>query len=56
MELVMIFASMAIICLGLAISGIIAEEYGYNTRAITGDAITTAFGFSLLALIGLLFV
>ena len=38
MELVMIFASMATICFGLAISGVIAEKRGYNTGAIAGDA------------------
>ena len=56
MELVMIFASMAVICFGLAISSVIAEKRGYNTKVIAGDAATTAVGFCMLALIGLLFV
>ena len=56
MELVMIFAGMATICFGLAISGVIAEKRGYNTGAIAGDATATAIGFGMLALVGLLFV
>ena len=36
MELVMIFAGMATICFGLAISGVIAEKRGYNTGALAG--------------------
>lgn len=56
MELVMIFAGMATICFGLAISGVIAEKRGYNTGAIAGDATATAIGFGMLAMIGMLFV
>ena len=56
MELVMIFAGMATICFGVAASSVIAEKRGYNTKVIAGDAATTAVGFGMLALIGLLFV
>lgn len=56
MELVIIFAGMATICFGLAISGVIAEKRGYNTGALAGDATATAIGFGMLALVGLLFV
>jgi hypothetical protein len=56
MELVMIFASMAVICFGLAISSVIARKRGYNTGAIAGDAATTAIVFGALALAGLLFI
>ena len=56
MELVMIFAGMATICFGLAISSVIAEKRGYNTGVIAGDATATAIGFGVLALVGLLFV
>ena len=56
MELVMIFAGMATICSGLAISSVIAEKRGYNTGAITGDMTATAIGFGMLALACLLFV
>ena len=56
MELVMIFASMATICFGITFGSVIVERCGYNTKVIADDAITTAIGFGMLALIGLLFV
>lgn len=56
MELVIVFAGMATICFGVAVSSVIAEKRGYNTGALAGDATATAIGFGMLALAGLLFV
>lgn len=56
MELVIIFASMATICFGLAVSAVIARKYDYDTDTLVGDVTATAIGFGVLAFIGLLFV
>ena len=56
MELVIVFATMGLLCFGVAIGSVIAEQWGYYVGALPGDAVATAVGFIGLALAGLLFV
>ena len=56
MELVVIFAGMAMIYFGIAVSGVIAEKRGYETGTLANEATINAVGFGALALIGLLFI
>lgn len=56
MELVVIFASMAMICFGIAISGVAAKHRGYEVGCLPNDATLSAIAFGALALVGLFFV
>ena len=56
MELVVVFAGMAMIYFGIAASGVIAKKRGYETGALANEATINAMGFGVLALVGLLFV
>lgn len=56
MELVIVFTGMSVLCFGVAVSSVIAENRGYNIGNLPGDAVATGIGFIGVAIFGLLFV